>query len=370
MPNAPTFVPGSVSVRRRLLRWYDLNARVLPWRYKQGEQPDPYRVWLSEIMLAQTTVAAVGGYYRDFLARWPTVEALAGADLNAVLHAWQGLGYYARARNLHKCARIVAGEREGRFPETEAELKKLPGIGNYTAAAVAAIAFNRKTMPVDANIERVTARLYAVAEPLPGGAKRIAGLARALASKTRPGDLAQAMMDLGATVCTPKSPDCGGCPLKAVCVAARAGEAGRYPVKAARKPRPVRHGMVFWARLSDGRVLLRQRPEKGLLGGMMEIPSTEWREKKWSPGEAAATAPITAKWRPLEGVIRHTFTHFHLELTVLTAETKNSGKNSGKNGGPKGSLWCLPSKFPDHALPTVMKKIARHVAEFDDSYWS
>ncbi len=368
MPNAPEPdpVPGPVSVRRRLLRWYDAKARDLPWRYKKSEKPDPYRVWLSEIMLQQTTVATVGGYYLDFLARWPTVEALAGADLNAVLHAWQGLGYYARARNLHKCARIVAGGMAGRFPETEAELKKLPGIGDYTAAAVAAIAFGRKTMPVDGNIERVTARLYAVAEPLPGGARRIAGLARALASKTRPGDLAQAMMDLGATVCTPKSPDCGACPLKAVCLAVRAGDAGRYPVKAARAKRPVRHGMVFWARQSDGRVLLRRRPEKGLLGGMTEIPSTEWREQKWSPGEAAATAPITAKWRPLEGVIRHTFTHFHLELTVLTAETGNLGKN----GGPKGSLWCLPSEFPDHALPTVMKKIARHVEQSDGSYSS
>ena len=362
MPNAP----NSVSVRRRLLRWYDAKARDLPWRYKTGEPPDPYRVWLSEIMLQQTTVATVGDYYRDFLARWPTVEALAGADLNAVLHAWQGLGYYARARNLHKCARIVAGGREGRFPETEAELKKLPGIGDYTAAAVAAIAFGRKTMPVDANIERVTARLYAVAEPLPDGARRIAGLARALASKTRPGDLAQAMMDLGATVCTPKSPDCGACPLTSDCLAEKTGAAERFPVKQPKKPRPVRHGMVFWAHQGNGRVLLRQRPLMGLLGGMMEIPSTDWREKAWSPDEAKAQAPVAATWKLLDGFVRHTFTHFHLELTVLAAEIDNPGKN----GGPKYSLWCLPSRFSEHALPTVMKKVARHVAEFDDSYSS
>ena len=240
MPNAP----DPVSVRRRLLRWYDAKARDLPWRYGREEKPDPYKVWLSEIMLQQTTVAAVGDYYRDFLARWPTVEALAGADLGSVLHAWQGLGYYARARNLHKCAKVVAGDLGGRFPETEAELKKLPGIGDYTAAAVAAIAFGKRATPVDGNIERVTARLFACADPLPKGRRRIAELARGLTPRERPGDFAQAMMHLGATVCTPKSPDCGACPLKAVCVALKAGDAARYPVKAAKRRRPVRHGIL------------------------------------------------------------------------------------------------------------------------------
>jgi A/G-specific adenine glycosylase len=349
-------LPDPKTIRRRLLGWYDRNARVLPWRYVQGTPPDPYRVWLSEIMLAQTTVATVKGYFEDFLGRWPKLEDLAAADLDEVLHAWQGLGYYARARSLHYCARLLATEMKGRFPDTEDGLRQLPGIGEYTAAAIAAIAFGRKTMPVDANIERVTARLYAVAEPLPGGVKRINALARGLASKTRPGDLAQAMMDLGATVCRPKSADCGACPLSAECLATKSKDAARYPVKAKKKPRPVRHGMVFWAHRGNGQVLLRQRPAKGLLGGMMEIPSTDWRDKKWKPSEAAVAAPVAAAWRPLEGIVRHTFTHFHLELTVLTAEINGQR-------GPKGAFWCLPSKFSEHALPTVMKKVARHVTE-------
>ncbi len=378
MPNARA--PDPVSVRRRLLRWYDAKARDLPWRYKtgrygKGERPDPYRVWISEIMLQQTTVATVRDYYLDFLARWPTVEALAGTDLGSVLHAWQGLGYYARARNLHKCARILAGDMEGRFPETEAELKKLPGIGDYTAAAVAAIAFGKKATPVDANIERVTARLFACADPWPKGRRRIAELARVLtpaaSPRARPGDFAQAMMDLGATVCTPKSPDCGACPLKAVCVAVKTGDAGRYPVKAAKKPRPVRHGMVFWARLSDGRVLLRQRPEKGLLGGMTEIPSTGWRDRAWTPDEAASEAPVAAAWEPLGGVVHHTFTHFHLELRVLMGRVKGRpGKHSKGKRSTQEGLWCAPERFKDHPLPTVMKKVARHVADFSARYSS
>ena len=277
------------------------------------------------------------------------------ADLDDVLHAWQGLGYYARARNLHRCARLLATEMKGRFPDTEDGLRRLPGVGKYTAAAIAAIAFGRKTMPVDANIERVTARLYAVTEPLPGGAKRIAGLARGLASNTRPGDLAQAMMDLGATVCRPKSADCGACPLAKVCLAAqqatRPGDAARYPVKAPKKPRPVRHGMVFWARRGNGQVLLRQRPEKGLLGGMTEIPSTDWRDQKWDPSEAAVDAPVRATWRPLEGIVHHTFTHFHLELTVLVGRVRGRGPAKGAPRGKhaaRGLLGssCLPRSRP------------------------
>ena len=346
--------PDPASVRRRLLRWYDRAGRTLPWRACRGETPDPYRVWLSEIMLQQTTVATVKTYFADFMARWPTVADLAGADLDAVLHAWQGLGYYARARNLHKCARRVAGERGGRFPETEEELSRLPGIGVYTAAAVAAIAFGQKTTPVDGNVERVTARLFAVSQPLPGGRRRISALARGLTPGRWPGDFAQAMMDLGATVCTPRNPACGTCPLSPDCRAGRAGEAERYPVKGPKKARPVRHGWVFWARRGDGGVLLRRRPEKGLLGGMMEIPSTGWREQAWTAAEAADQAPLSGHWRPLEGVVRHTFTHFHLELVVLAADVKGRA--------PKGALWCPPARFSDHALPTVMKKIARHAA--------
>ncbi len=362
MPNAPDFAPDPASVRRRLLRWYDAEARDLPWRYGKDKTPDPYRVWLSEIMLQQTTVATVRNYYRDFLARWPTVENLAAAELNSVLHAWQGLGYYARARNLHKCARAVATDLKGRFPGTEAELKKLPGIGDYTAAAIAAIAFGKKATPVDGNIERVTARLFVVGDPLPKGRPRIEEFARGLTPaakpRGRPGDFAQAMMDLGATVCTPKSPDCGNCPLKTDCAAVKTGNAERYPVKAAKKPRPVRHGMVFWAVRGDGRVLLRQRPEKGLLGGMTEIPSTDWRDDAWTLGEATSEAPVAATWEPLDGVVSHTFTHFHLELRVMVGRVNGrAGKRSSGEG-----VWCVPERFSEHALPTVMKKIARHVA--------
>ena len=349
--------PDPRSVRRRLLRWYDARCRDLPWRAGPGEKPDPYRVWLSEIMLQQTTVATVRAYFNKFVARFPSVQALARADLDAVLHVWQGLGYYARARNLHKCAGIVAGDLGGRFPETEAELIKLPGIGAYTAAAIAAIAFGRRATPVDGNIERVTARLYAVSDPLPGSRRRITQLAGGLTPapepRGRPGDFAQAMMDLGATLCTARNPDCRACPLKAGCLALRAGEPQGFPVKPPKKARPVRHGMVFWAVRDDGGVLLRQRPEEGLLGGMMEIPSTEWRENTWTEDEAAQTAPVSAQWQPLAGVVRHTFTHFQLELMVLTARV--DGRES-KNG-----VWCQPRRFSDHALPTVMKKVAMHV---------
>ena len=352
--NPPT--PNPVSIRRRLLRWYDRHGRDLPWRYKKGEIPDPYRVWLSEIMLQQTTVAAVKGYFDDFTTLWPTVEDLARAELDAVLHAWQGLGYYARARNLHKCARVVVGELGGRFPDTEPALKKLPGIGDYTAAAIAAIGFQNQTTPVDANIERVTARLFALADALPKGRARIKQRASVLTSKPRPGDFAQAMMDLGATVCTSKTPECETCPLKQDCLGVEQGDPERYPVKAAKALRPVRHGMVFWAVRDDGRVMLRQRPQKGLLGGMTEFPSTDWREQTWTLAEALGQAPVKGRWRKLDGVVRHTFTHFHLELTVLTADVRT--------GSPKGALWSEPSGFSGHALPTLMKKVAKHVDDY------
>ena len=317
-------------------------------------------------MLQQTTVAAVKGYFDDFTTRWPTVEDLARADLDAVLHAWQGLGYYARARNLHKCARMVAGELGGRFPDTEEKLKALPGIGDYSAAAIAAIGFQKKATPVDANIERVTARLFALDAPLPKGRARIKERASALTPKSRPGDFAQAMMDLGASICATKAPECHACPLKSDCVAACQGDPERYPIKAAKARRPVRHGMVFWAVRGDGRVMLRQRPPKGLLGGMTEFPSTDWRKQTWTLAEARKQAPVEGRWRRLDGTVRHTFTHFHLELTVLTA-----GVDIKKGRlDPKEALWSKPSRFSDHALPTLMKKVARHVSNNNAGYSS
>ncbi len=339
-------------LRRRLLSWYDRHRRALPWRAPPGGTPDPYRVWLSEVMLQQTTVAAVTPYFRDFVARWPTVRDLASADLDQVLHAWQGLGYYARARNLHKCAQAVARDLGGRFPDSERALRGLPGIGAYTAAAIAAIAYGRKATPVDANVERVVARLNGVREPLPGARPRLEALAASLTAAKRPGDFAQAMMDLGATVCLARRPACEMCPWRGACAARRSGAPESYPGKAPRKAKPTRRGVAFWAVRGDGAVFLRRRAESGLLGGMMEIPSTDWRAAAWSLKEARRLAPFTGPWRRLPGIVRHTFTHFHLELTVLAAQTR---------AGPAGGgVWCPVERLSDHALPTVMKKVARH----------
>jgi len=337
-------------LRRRLLHWYDRNRRDLPWRAPPGQTADPYGVWLSEIMLQQTTVATVGPYFRAFLDRWPGVEELAAADLDQVLHAWQGLGYYARARNLHKCAQEVAGRLGGRFPETETGLIRLPGIGAYTAAAVAAIAFQQPATPVDGNVVRVLARLHGVTDPLPGARKRLDALASEMASVLRPGDFAQALMDLGATVCTPRRPACDRCPWMKACAAHGRGNPESYPVKGPKKAKPTRRGVAFWTARRDGAVLLRRRPEKGLLGGMMEVPSTEWREAAWSLDEASVLAPADGPWRPLPGVVRHTFTHFHLELMVLAADTDGEGVDG---------VWSPVDGLSNHALPTVMKKVAQ-----------
>lgn len=343
-------------VHHLLLAWYDANRRDLPWRAPPGGTTDPYSVWLSEIMLQQTTVVTVGPYFVEFMARWPDVKSLAGAYLDDVLHAWQGLGYYARARNLHKCAGVVAGEFGGKFPSTEKELRRLPGIGPYTAAAVAAIAFDCSVMPVDGNVERVVSRLYAI-EGLPASAKKSAGkFAAGLGDSKRPGDFAQAMMDLGATVCRPKQPTCGSCPLCGGCQARIAGTPEAYPVKAAKPARPVRRGVAFWIERSDGAVLLRRRPERGLLGGMMEFPSTDWREPEWPLEEAVSMAPIETQWCAIPGMIRHTFTHFHLEITVLRGQVKDNREPGGNS-----NVWSPPSRFSEHALPTIMKKVARHV---------
>ena len=335
-----------------LLAWYDRHRRRLPWRAAPGVAADPYRVWLSEIMLQQTTVATVAPYFRAFCERWPDLGALARAELADVLHAWQGLGYYARARNLHECARQVAAAHGGRLPDGEAELRELPGIGRYTAAAIAAIAFDRRAVVVDGNVERVMARLFAVSDPLPGAKPVLYELADGLTPQSRPGDYAQGVMDLGATICTPRAPDCAQCPWAKACAGRAVAES--LPRRAARPVRPTRRGVAFWISRPDGAVLLRRRPASGLLGGMIEIPSTEWRPGPMPAPEAARRdSPLAAPdWRALPGTVTHVFTHFRLELSVLAASV-------GAQAAP-GALWVAPRDLGDHALPTVMKKVARH----------
>jgi len=347
-------------IRAALLRWYDAHRRDLPWRALPGKRPDPYHVWLSEIMLQQTTVATVGPYFGDFKARWPDVSALAAADLDEVLVAWQGLGYYARARNLHKCARAVAADHGGVFPDTCDDLLKLPGIGPYTAAAIAAIAFDAAAMPVDGNIERVTARLFNIETPLPGAKTEIAARAETFASDHRPGDFAQAMMDLGATVCTPTSPKCLSCPLADFCDARAKGEPARLPVRAPKTKRPERRCVMFWLENEAGEVLLRKRPESGLLGGMTELPSTPWiafrREGDWpDASEVAAHQPLDLDWRPVEGEAVHVFTHFRLTIRMLRARTTSRANTDG--------FWVRPGEFAAHALPTVIKKAVKLVRD-------
>lgn len=335
-----------------LLAWYDVEGRSLPWRARPGESADPYGVWLSEIMLQQTTVAAVEPYYRAFLARWPSVAALAAADLEEVLTQWAGLGYYARARNLHACAQVVMEKHGGQFPSTEKALRSLPGIGAYTAAAIAAIAFGQRAVVVDGNVERVVARLFAVEEPLPAAKPNLTALADTLTPAQRCGDFAQAMMDLGATLCTPRNPACGLCPWMASCRARRQGIAAALPRKAPKAEKPLRQGLAFWIVRWDGAILLRKRPPSGLLGGMMEIPSTPWREEApWTLEDARRYAPLPCDWRPLRGVVRHTFTHFHLELTVVAG--------LAKGGEPQACRWVAPEDLTEQALPTVMRKVAK-----------
>jgi A/G-specific adenine glycosylase len=342
----PANLPG------QLLAWYDRHRRELPWRAPPGRRTEPYRVWLSEIMLQQTTVVAVGPYFRDFLERWPTVHDLARADLDAVLHAWQGLGYYARARNLHKCAMVVSRDLGGQFPDNEPDLLELPGIGPYTAAAIAAIAFDRKATAMDGNVERVLARLHAVTTPLPSAKPELRRLAGELTPELRPGDYAQAVMDLGATVCTPRKPRCAFCPWQSACVARRKGIAETLPRKSPKAARPRKHAVVFWLSRPDGAILLKRRPEQGLLGGLMEVPSTPWREAPWTVDEAVDSAPAKARWRSLEGVVRHGFTHFDIEMTVIAGKTHDQA-------APRG-VWSQVDRLSDHALPTLMKKVVRH----------
>lgn len=331
-----------------LLGWYDQHRRRLPWRALPGEMPDPYRVWLSEIMLQQTTVAAVGPYFERFLARFPTVQALAAAPEPDVMAAWAGLGYYARARNLHACAREVAA-RGGVFPRTPDALHGLPGIGPYTANAVAAIAFNHPVVPVDGNVERITARLFAIETPLPDAKRMIAAAAATLnrqpAAQARAADFAQALFDLGATICTGR-PVCALCPWSRQCRGFAAGIAETLPNKAPKLARPVRHGAHFWLLDADNRVLLRRRPPRGLLGGMTELPGTDWGPTPIQPMDAHRLAPMTAAWSSA-GRVRHVFTHFELRLDVYAARVQAIVA--------EGFLRPV-SALDAEALPSLMRK--------------
>ncbi|MGD9803790.1 MAG: A/G-specific adenine glycosylase [Hyphomicrobiaceae bacterium] len=342
-----------------LLDWYDRERRDLPWRYGPGETADPYRVWLSEIMLQQTTVKAVVPYFLDFVRRWPTITRLAKAKLDDVLAAWAGLGYYSRARNLHACAKAVVERHGGQFPVAEAELRELPGIGPYTAAAIAAIAFGQRTTPVDGNIERVMARLFAVEEPLPDSKSRLRALAATLTPESRAGDHAQALMDLGARICTPKRPSCLMCPLASGCEARALGIEARLPARRQKSERPVRYGTAFVVVREDGHVLLRRRPDAGLLGGMLEVPSTEWGDKPMLSEAALRSAPLRAEWWPVTGMVSHTFTHFRLELTVYRAVVPPDAPLD-LWADPDRCRWLPRRALDKAALPSVMRKVLAH----------
>ncbi|MEM9496090.1 MAG: A/G-specific adenine glycosylase [Pseudomonadota bacterium] len=338
--------PGAAA---RVLAWYDKNARALPWRVgpsetKRGARPDPYRVWLSEIMLQQTTVATVTPRFHDFLEQWPTVEALAAAPLDDVLGAWAGLGYYARARNLHACAQAVVNNHDGVFPDTEEGLRALPGVGDYTAAAVAAIAFARRAVVVDGNIERVVSRFFAIEKALPAAKPIIKAHADEIWPAKRSGDFAQALMDIGASICKPKAPLCLLCPLPPECAAQKIGAPEAFPVKPPKKKKPHRKGAAFALVNKKGEVLFERRPEKGLLGAMLGLPGTPWREAE----ERAPLdhAPAKTAWT-LAGEAQHTFTHFHLQLDVFRGEAPKGFRRTSEQ------QWIAPSKAK---LPTVMKK--------------
>lgn len=333
----------------QLLGWYDQHARRLPWRtspaeYASGVRPDPYAVWLSEIMLQQTTVAAVRDYFRRFIALWPSVQALAAADDARVMGEWAGLGYYARARNLLKCARMIVAVYGADFPHSRAELQALPGIGPYTAAAIAAIAFGRVETVVDGNVERVMARLYAVTEPLPGCKPVLRNHAASLTPAQRPGDYAQAVMDLGATICTVKSPKCGQCPWIRACLARSKGIEASLPARRPKAAKPTRYGIAYLGRRCDGAWLLERRPERGLLGGMLGWPGSGWDKV-----QAEACAPIEADWHDPGGEVRHTFTHFHLRLSLRVASL-------GQGAVPARGFFLAATDFRPSDLPSVMRK--------------
>jgi A/G-specific adenine glycosylase len=345
--------PHSAPQAADLLAWYDRHRRRLPWRALPGAMPDPYQVWLSEIMLQQTTVKSVGPYFARFIARWPDLRALAAAPLDDVLRLWAGLGYYARARNLHACAKAVVERYGGRFPQTEAELATLPGIGRYTAAAIAAIAFDARAAAVDGNAERVIARLFAIEQEMPTAKTRVRRLAKALVPPRRAGDFAQALMDLGATICTVKRPACALCPWVETCAARRRGDPETFPRKAPKREGAVRYGISFVASRADGCVLVRNRPLHGLLGGMAEVPSTAWTHDL-DERRALREAPLKARWRRLSGAVEHGFTHFRLQQVVYVARVTT------RTRAPVGMRWVARADLPHEAWPKVMRKVLAH----------
>lgn len=357
--NVSTDTESHGSPAQKLLHWYDRHHRILPWRvtpteYEQGVRPDPYRIWLSEVMLQQTTVEAVKAYFLKFTNLWPTIQALADATEDDVLRGWAGLGYYSRARNLKKCADMVASQFQGAFPASVEGLKQLPGIGDYTSAAIAAIAFDIPAAVVDGNVERVVSRLFAIKTSMPQAKTEIRLFTEQLTPQSRPGDFAQAMMDLGSSICTPKKPACILCPLNDNCAALSEGEPEFYPVKAPKKARPIRYGAAFIIISPEGQVYLRKRVDKGLLGGMSEVPNSEWVQvDNDQPEQIAALtgmelAPFVAQWQP-SGSITHIFTHFELRLNIYKAEV--AAMPPSNNG-----WWVAADKLGGEALPTVMKK--------------
>lgn len=332
-----------------LLEWYDRHARKMPWRVdpeqgRSGIKPDPYRVWLSEVMLQQTTVAAVRDYFTRFVNLWPTVNDLALADDADVMAQWAGLGYYARARNLLKCARVIHRDMNGAFPDTYEGLIKLPGIGPYTAAAIASIAFDQQATVVDGNVERVISRIFDIHAPLPQSKAQLTDLAATLTPEKRPGDYAQAIMDLGATICTPKNPACGLCPWRKNCCGYAAGTHLDLPRKAPKTPKPKRYGIAYVARRVDGALLLERRPDSGLLGGMLGWPTTDWGD------DPMPAPPIRAEWKTSDRTVKHTFTHFHLFLTVKTAYVP-------MDRAPQRGTFMELDTFDPSDLPTLMRKV-------------